>query len=431
MAREKYASLKNNPEIKRWFLNMSRGSMITGEVYMRRLGQFCEINNMDPIAITKMTEKEIANMLMDTVSFLESQGRAGSFIAGIMKSVKSWLSFNGISIKQKIKVKGADSTPSLKDEKIPSQEELKRIFLSGNKKSRVASSLMAFSGIRPEVLGSYNGSDGLKIMDFPEMEIRDNQVTFSKIPTMIIIRPELSKTRKRYFTFLGPEGCQYLKDYLEERMRKGEVLKPESPVITPVREKDRSRRDHIRTINIGDMIRKAIRKSGINQRPYVLRAYFDTQLMMAESKGLILRDFRQFFMGHTGDIEHRYTLNKGKLPENTIEEMRNSYQKSLKFLETENKGISESEMNKTIRELKTSMLILAGFSEEEIEKEKLLELSNEDLIKKIDEKRIKHLNNGNSQKVVSMRELKQYIEQGWEFVANINSREAIIRVPGR
>ena len=102
-------------------------------------------------------------------------------------------------------------------------------------------------------------------------------------------------------------------------------------------------------------------------------------------------------------------MNKGKLPENTIEEMRNSYQKSLKFLETENKGISESEMNKTIKELKTSMLILAGFSEEEIEKEKLLELSNEDLIKKIDEKRIKHLNNGNSQKVVS-------IEQGWEFV---------------
>jgi len=153
--------------------------------------------------------------------------------------------------------------------------------------------------------------------------------------------------------------------------------------------------------------------------------------MMAESKGLILRDFRQFFMGHTGDIEHRYTLNKGKLPENTIEEMRNSYQKSLKFLETEKKGISESEMNKTIKELKTSMLILAGFSEEEIEKEKLLELSNEDLIKKIDEKRIKHLNNGNSQKVVSMRELKQYIEQGWEFVANINSREAIIKVPSR
>jgi len=230
---------------------------------------------------------------------------------------------------------------------------------------------------------------------------------------------------------LGSEGCQYLKDYLEERMRKVEVLKPESPIITPVREKDSSRREDIRTIDIGDMIRKAIRKSGMNQRPYVLRAYFDTQLMMAESKGLILRDFRQFFMGHTGDIEHRYTLNKGKLPESTIEEMRNSYQKSLKFLETGNKGIYESEMDKAIKDLKTSMLVLAGFSGEEIEKEKLLDLSNEDLIKKIDEKRIKQINNGNSQKVVSMRELKQYIEQGWEFVANINSKEAIIKLPSR
>jgi len=49
--------------------------MITGEVYLRRLGQFCEINNTDPIAITKMTEKERVNMLMDTVSLLESQGK--------------------------------------------------------------------------------------------------------------------------------------------------------------------------------------------------------------------------------------------------------------------------------------------------------------------------------------------------------------------
>jgi len=60
-----------------------------------------------------------------------------------------------------------------------------------------------------------------------------------------------------------------------------------------------------------------------------------------------------------------------------------------------------------------------------------LELSNEKLIRKIDEKKLKQINNGNRQKVVPMRELKQYIEQGWEFVANINSREAIIKVPSR
>jgi len=158
-----------------------------------------------------------------------------------MKSVKSCLLFNGIFIKQKIKVKDVDSTPSLWNEKIPSQEELEKIFLSGDKKSRVASYFMAFSGIGPEVLGNYNGSDGLKVMDFPELEIKDSEVTFTKVLTMIIIRLVLLKTRKRYFTFLGPEGCQYLRDYLEERMRKGEILKPESPIITLVREEDRSK----------------------------------------------------------------------------------------------------------------------------------------------------------------------------------------------
>jgi len=107
--------------------------MITGEVYLRRLGQFCEINNTDPIAITKMTEKERVNMLMDTVSLLESQGKAGSFIAGIVKSVKSWHSFNGISIKLKIKIRVADSTPSLKDERIPSKKELKKYSCPGTR----------------------------------------------------------------------------------------------------------------------------------------------------------------------------------------------------------------------------------------------------------------------------------------------------------
>ncbi|MEM2615865.1 MAG: hypothetical protein QXO44_03880 [Thermoplasmatales archaeon] len=59
----------------------------------------------------------------------------------------------------------------------------------------------------------------------------------------------------------------------------------------------------------------------------------------------------------------------------------------------------------------------------------MLELSNEDLAKKIDEKKAKSLNNGHSQKVVSMKEIRQYIEQGWEFVQSINSKEAILRIP--
>ena len=52
----------------------------------------------------------------------------------------------------------------------------------------------------------------------------------------------------------------------------------------------------IRITNISDFIRKAIRDAGFTWRPYVLRRYFDTRLMMAESDGLIIRDYRTFWM---------------------------------------------------------------------------------------------------------------------------------------
>ncbi|MDE1818663.1 MAG: hypothetical protein KGI19_08680 [Thaumarchaeota archaeon] len=70
-------------------------------------------------------------------------------------------------------------------------------------------------------------------------------------------------------------------------------------------------------------------------RPYVLRAYFDTQLLMAESRGKIAHDFRVFFMGHKGSMEAKYTTNKGMLPLELIEEMKQAFRRSEEFLDLE------------------------------------------------------------------------------------------------
>ena len=78
-------------------------------------------------------------------------------------------------------------------------------------------------------------------------------------------------------------------------------------------------------------IRAAVR-SAIKARPYVLRAYFDTQLLMAESSGCMTHAYRQFFMGHTGDMEARYTTNKRRLTEQMIEDMRVAFARSGPFL---------------------------------------------------------------------------------------------------
>jgi hypothetical protein len=97
----------------------------------------------------------------------------------------------------------------LKDEKVPTRKELKKIFLSGDKKARVSSVLVAHSGLRIKTLGDYEGEDGLRIKDLPEVKVEGDSVDFEQIPTLVIVRKELSKAGHQYFTFISEEGCEY------------------------------------------------------------------------------------------------------------------------------------------------------------------------------------------------------------------------------
>ena len=65
----------------------------------------------------------------------------------------------------------------------------------------------------------------------------------------------------------------------------------------------------------------------------MLRAYYDTQLLVAESQGKIANDFRVFFMGHKGSIEARYTTNKSILAETLLTEMRQAYLRAEPYLD--------------------------------------------------------------------------------------------------
>ncbi|MEM1994933.1 MAG: hypothetical protein QXW32_05630 [Nitrososphaerales archaeon] len=221
----KYVHLLQDRDVKRWYDNVARGSLATADVYLRRLGNFCSAHNMNPRDLLSMRDENLQNLLFDYVTSMEKD-YAGSYIESVIKVIRSWLTFNGKELKVKIKIKGANDTPSLKDERVPTKEELKKILLSCDKKTRAACILVAHSGLRIETLGNYNGLDGLRVKDFPEIII-DNEadkVSFAKVPTMIVVRKELSKAKHQYFTFLSEEGCEYIKDYLEEKLRSGEEL---------------------------------------------------------------------------------------------------------------------------------------------------------------------------------------------------------------
>lgn len=382
------------------------------------------------VEVAREDRRGFENVLLDFVTRLREEGKASSYIENYLTCVRSWLQFNDINLVRKIKIGNTSRTPTIEDEMIP-PKELKQILNYAQERGRCSISFMGFSGLRPQALGNSTGIDGLEIRDLPEMEIQGNEVGFTKMPMMVVVRPEISKAKHRYFTFLGPEGCDYLKAYLEKRLAEGEDLKPGSAVIaykkgygdTGFRETDRYNQ-HITRKTLTKEIRDAMRPK-YEWRPYVLRAYFDTQLLVAKNNGKIAHAYRQFFMGHKGDIEARYTTNKGRLPENVIEDMRGSYRKSLEYLETRKTQIAEDKLRDAMRR---QLLLVAGFSGEEID-ELDTDMSDEEFQERVRRKLLGPMNNGNSQKVVNMDELAGFLEQGWNFVATIKNDKAIVKLP--
>ena len=171
-----------------------------------------------------------------------------------------------------------------------------------------------------------------------------------------------------------------------------------------------------------------MRGSGFEWRPYVLRSYCDTAFDIAESKGMISHPWRMFFMGHKGDIEARYSTNKARLPPEMVEEMREAYRKASNLMQTINSDSpTEDQMRRAVKE---QFLLVAGFNKEEIEKMNLAEMSDEELQNNVRQKLLGVMsNNGSRQKVISINDVKSYLNQGFEYVAPLPNNEAIVKMP--
>jgi phosphatidylserine/phosphatidylglycerophosphate/cardiolipin synthase-like enzyme len=119
MPRAKCANLLQDHDVSRWYESTARGSRISADVCLRRLGSFCEVNKTSLGQLASLPERELHNMLMDYVSCAEKKGYAGNYTNSTMKAVKSWLAHNNRELKVKIKIKGIEETPALKDERSP------------------------------------------------------------------------------------------------------------------------------------------------------------------------------------------------------------------------------------------------------------------------------------------------------------------------
>lgn len=435
--RAKYAYLLEDEDLRRWFDNLAARSIVTATVYLRTLGFYCDLNETNPKAILEVARtKAFRDGFTDFIRRLEQEGKMGSYLSRFKKVLNSWLSYNGINVRLKVNIKGESDTPTIANERVPSKEELDRIIRMATPRARVSIALMAFSGLRPQSLGNYDGTDGLRLGDFVEAELGEDSIEFIKIPAMLVVRKNLSKARHQYFTFIPQQTITYIKEYLDERASQGEELEKDSPLLGfDARGVRRNR--FLRTTLVTRDIKEGILKAGFSWRPYVLRAYCDTNMIIAESKGKISHPYLQFLMGHKGDIEARYSTNKGILPPDMIEDMRKCYRECEPFLSTIAQPLEQASVIKEakIEALKSIAKSLLGIDLLEVkvakEKEAGRELSKEEELE-LFENELKKLREGkhNPQRIVHEKELEGYLAEGWQFVSVLPSQRILIRKGG-
>lgn len=402
----KKGQLLANPDVKRWFDNTARGSTLTAEMRLRRLSYFCEVHKIVPMELAEIAIKDlraVTDLIQDHITWMETQFKSPGYIESTVTAIKSWLRHFDIEIKRRIKINEADSTPTLQHERVPDQKEITEIFNRAPLRTAAEISLIAKAGLRPQVLGNHDGTDGLVIRDMPDIAIEDGKAVCISTPPIIIVRKNLSKARHQYVTFLTENGTRKLLAYLNDRLARGEKIGLDSAVIAPdtsynIYRGNNTGKKFLPTRRICKNIREAFRPR-FKWRPYVLRAFFDTQLLMAESRGKIAHDFRVFFMGHSGSMEARYTTNKGVLPNALIKEMKSAFKRSEEFLDLE---MQTDEQLKMQQDTETRNTELATTSELESMQQHTIQI------------------------VTRLDQVEEMISKGWRLVATISENKAVV-----
>ena len=425
----RHRQLLTNPLIRSWWEARSLRSRLNADQLLRQLGLLLERLDLTPEKVADLARKgpdHLRDLLVKDAASLKREGRLDSYIRQFSAGLKSYLRFHRVPF---------DGFPSLSPihgasltaERVPSPEELGRVLDKLSLRGRVSALFMAHSGVRPGVLAAYQGEGGLTLGDLPDLKFGP-PISFVGRPFVVRVPAGLSKTRSAYTTFGSSQLETALVAYLEERGASGEKLGPASPVIAanPTRgaallsqQQARFPRGFLTTTAMVKEVRDVLHATvpdGTRWRPYVLRSYCSTRLLMAEGAGKITRDLREAILGHDTGVAGRYHVGKTWGAE-LLKEARASYKRAEAYLLT-NAAPPGSDQEAVTRALKL-LLQARGVPAEK--------LKNIDLANKTDEEVIELLKTvgaalepekatRRAEKVVPADRAQELLDQGWDYV---------------
>ena len=158
--------------------------------------------------------------LEEHLLLLKSRGVSPSYIELHLKGLKAFYRSNGLELGIKIPIRNDPKYYY----RAPTPDEIQRILEYADLREKAIISMLALGGFRLSTL----------------VHLRYRHVKHDLeagiIPVHIHVEAEITKGKyASYDTFIGNEAVEYLKLYLEQRRRRGEIISDDSPLIAAKR----------------------------------------------------------------------------------------------------------------------------------------------------------------------------------------------------
>jgi len=332
-------------------------------------------------------------------------------VANYVSAIKSRMQYDGIQFIKNVKILNRTRHPTVEDEVVPTKDQIISFLRNAKHGTQSIIALIAFLGVRFKVIAD------LRVKDFPEMTItEDNDIIFEKVPTRVKVRSELSKNGKEYQTFLIEIGCQIIRNSLLVRMKNGEKIDSNS-FIVPIECESSSLRK--RANFLARRCYTVFNKVGYTYRPYSLKNFFATALM---NSGLE-QNWQTFFMGHSGVVQNEYTVRRQQ-PTEQIEEMRQKFKEKIEPYLIPQVNNADVTVRKEFKKLAKAFGL--EVKEEDTTDDTIEEIAVvyksalDDLSRRTDVPTSK-------QRRISVSELDNYLEKGWEYQDKLPNGDLIVR----
>ncbi|MGI0053155.1 MAG: hypothetical protein ACRECR_02700 [Thermoplasmata archaeon] len=436
----RHRALLSDPTILSWWEARSLRSRLNADQLVRQLGLLLErlkLTPRDVVALAKKDPDRLRDLLVRDAAALKREGRLDSYIHQFSAGLKSYLRFHRVSFDgfpSLSPIKGA----SLTAERVPTPEELGRVLEKLTPRGRVTALFMAHAGLRPGSLASYQGEAGLTLGDLPELRL-GRTPDFVEQPFVVLVPALLSKTRQLYTTFGSAQLGTALLSYLEQRRAGGEQLGPGSAILAPPllrgaalrsRQEARFSKGFLTTTAAVKEVRDALQSTvpeGVRWRPYVLRAFCSSRLLMAEGGGKISRDLREAILGHDTGVAGRYNVGK-TWGVDMLRDARAAYKRAEPYLLTSS---APTESSEAVTRALRLLLAARGVPESKLEGLDLTGKSDEEIVALLKTVGAAVAPATRPEKAVDVTEVPKLLEAGWEFVSPLNGSMAVLRAPAQ